>query len=612
MDTITIGKRIQLTLTDLVNVARHKYQVALAADTSGEQERRRSLLRHGVANSTSTQNEQHKLIRSHACGTGPILSEDIVRGAMLLRAHSLSQGYSDIKPEFIVSYLQWLNQEVTPVVNRYGATEDSTALAQIAMAMIGEEEVFDMDSARANGRPSTQTPQPIQLEGREGWALISGTSCMSSVAGLAAFDCSRLYSQMLGIIGMTLEALETRADSYDPALHELKGHEGQIIVAEWLNEFWAGSQLMRQATDDSTPNQPVPPFPGPTPAPTPPVPGPVPPTPSPIPPPQAPSPVPTPTPIPAPAPIPPAPIPSPVPTPTPVPLPPSLASRPRYRYSAAGPVPQSAPPAPSQPTPGPIPPQPTPNPVPPGLPTPTPSPVPPQTPGQTPVASLDTYSMRAVAHGFGPLHENLERVLRWVTTEMNSVNDDLVSMNGHTYNSAHCMSFYITSACDGLKTDLAHAATWLHALLTKLVDEQKSRGLPANLVENPVDNSGFKPIAALATTLTVECRKLAQSHAAYALPTAGGVHDINSFGAQAAFDLKDSVERLEELVAILLFASAQALELRGIELASPRAQAIVAAYRAAVPRLDEDRKTKEDIAHTVNFLREQQEIFEAR
>lgn len=649
MDTIEVGKNRQLTLTDLAYVARNNYSVTLGTNTPGELENSRNLLKSYVAqrkrvyglstpfgdqskyalqnlDDASIQNRQQKLVRSHTAGAGPLVSKDIVRGAILLRAHCLAQGYSGVRPEVIEAYLNLLNQDVIPQVARYGsigASGDLIPLAQVASLLFGEEEDTFVSYGEAV-RPysevkATLNLQPTQLEGREGLALINGTSFMSSVAGLAVFDLSRLHTQMLSVIGMTLEALETRADSYNPDLHRLKGHEGQIVIAEWLNQFWTGSQLIRRAADGSGPAQPapaptpVPPAPGPIPPvpapgplpPTPaPVPGPIPPTPTPSPlPPQAPAPQPT------PIPTPPGPNPSPIPAPVPVPgpqapqlMPPTLASRPRYRYSAAGPVSQvetPVPPTPPVPAPGPVPPLPS-------------QPVPgPHTPDTGSEAIQDVYSMRAVAHGFGPMHENLERALHWIVTEMNSVNDNPLALDGRIYGSAHFMGYYVTSACDGLKMDIAQAATWLHALLANLVHDRKSRGLPANLVENPAEDNGFRPLQILATALTVQCRKLAQSHAAYVLPTEGDNQDVNSLGTHAAFDLKESVERLEEIVAILLFASAQALELRGIEQASPRAQAIVNAYRTAVPRLDEDRRIQGDIAQTVSFLREQRDIFEA-
>ena len=132
---------------------------------------------------------------------------------------------------------------------------------------------------------------------------------------------------------------------------------------------------------------------------------------------------------------------------------------------------------------------------------------------------------------------------------------------------------------------------------------ERAAGSPVNLVEDPTNYSGFRPIQILAASLAVQCRKLAQTHASFVLPTEGDNQDVNSLGTHAAFDLRSSVEHLEQLAAILLMATAQALEMRGISNAGLRSQAIVARYREAVPTLSEDRLIHEDLMVTVEFLR---------
>jgi histidine ammonia-lyase len=188
---------------------------------------------------------------------------------------------------------------------------------------------------------------------------------------------------------------------------------------------------------------------------------------------------------------------------------------------------------------------------------------------------------------------------------MNSVNDNpiVVPEDAQIYHTANFMGYYVSSACDMLRANIAQAATWLHALLANLVHPRKSRGLPVNLIEDPTNYSGFRPIQILAASLAVQCRKLAQTHAAFVLPTEGDNQDVNSLGTHAAFDLRSSVEHLEQLTGILLMAAAQALEIRGIENAGAKSRTIVADYREAVPTLREDRLVHDDLTATVEFLR---------
>jgi len=165
------------------------------------------------------------------------------------------------------------------------------------------------------------------------------------------------------------------------------------------------------------------------------------------------------------------------------------------------------------------------------------------------------------------------------------------------------MGYYVSSACDMLRADIAQAATWMHALLANLVHPRKNRGLPTNLIEDPTNFSGFRPVQILAASLAVQCRKLAQTHASFVLPTEGDNQDVNSLGTHAAFDLRASVQHLEELTGILLMATSQALELRGIANAGEKSRAIVAEYRRTVPFLREDRLVREDLTATVEALR---------
>jgi phenylalanine ammonia-lyase len=103
--------------------------------------------------------------------------------------------------------------------------------------------------------------------------------------------------------------------------------------------------------------------------------------------------------------------------------------------------------------------------------------------------------------------------------------------------------------------------------------------------------------------LAIQCRKLAQTHAAFVLPTEGDNQDVNSLGTHAAFDLRASVALLEQLVSVLLMAGCQALELRGAERASESAKAVFASYRKVVPFLKEDRLVHKDLTATLEFLR---------
>lgn len=217
----------------------------------------------------------------------------------------------------------------------------------------------------------------------------------------------------------------------------------------------------------------------------------------------------------------------------------------------------------------------------------------------------DYYSIRSVAQGFGPFQENLKKASVWIENEMNSVNDNPIIdvLNKQIYHGANFMGYYVTDACDMLKMNIGQASTWLHALLANLVHPRKNHHLPANLVVHPEKYNGFRPIQLLAAALAVQNRKLAQSHQAFSIPTEGDNQDVNSLGTHAALDFRESVENLERLTAIMFLASVQALEFRGIEKASPRAQNIYHVIRKHSPTVENCRVMQHELNNIVSLLR---------
>lgn len=430
----------------------------------------------------SLNNRQNCLIKSHNCGMGELAPVEVVRGAMLLRARCVSRGYSGVRPEVVDAYFDFLNRGITPECFRYGsigASGDLIPLATIAAAVVGEDVQVRYEGRTVPVRPLLNELgiSPLRIQGREGLALINGTSFMSSVAGLALYDLTNLFDAMLEVIAMALESLHVIEDGYHPIVHQLKGHRGELAVAERIRSAWAGSRLIRDLE--------------------------------------------------------------------------------RARSE-----------------------------------------------GASEIGVQDYYSLRSVAQGFGVFYENLERATQWVESEMNSVNDNPIVVPEHeqVYHTANFMGYYVSAACDMLRADIAQAATWIHALLANLVHPRKNRGLPTNLIEDPTNYSGFRPIQILAASLTVQCRKLAQAHASFVLPTEGDNQDVNSLGTHAAFDLRSAVRHLHELTGILLMAASQALELRGLDKASKRSRTIVEEYRQFVPYLREDRLVHSDLTATVDAL----------
>jgi histidine ammonia-lyase len=192
---------------------------------------------------------QLNLVRSHACGIGPALSEPEVRAMMLLRANVLAQGYSGARPVIIETLLMMLERNVCPLIpekGSVGASGDLAPLAHLALTVIGEGEAFyegeKLASAEALRRVGIE---PVELEAKEGLALLNGTQAMAAVGGLALHRAERLARAADVAGAMTLEALRGTPVAFDERIHAARPHPGQVAVAAHLRELLHESEIRK-------------------------------------------------------------------------------------------------------------------------------------------------------------------------------------------------------------------------------------------------------------------------------------------------------------------------------------------------------------------------------
>jgi histidine ammonia-lyase len=200
---------------------------------------------------------QLNLVRSHACGIGNPLSEAEVRAMMVLRANVLALGFSGIRFEVIELLCEMLNRRVCPVVpekGSVGASGDLAPLAHLALSLIGEGEAF-FEGERMTSAEALQHAQlkPLQLEAKEGLALLNGTQAMHAVGGLALLRAKRL-ARIADIAGaMSLEALKGTPAAFDLRLQDARPHPGQKAVAKHLLSLIEASEI-RQSHLESDPH----------------------------------------------------------------------------------------------------------------------------------------------------------------------------------------------------------------------------------------------------------------------------------------------------------------------------------------------------------------------
>ena len=191
---------------------------------------------------------QKYLIYSHAAGIGGPLPEDVVRGAMVGRINVHCHGNSAGRREVTQQLIEMVNRGVTPVAaakGSVGACGDLSPMSQVAMAMMGEGDVFyEGERMEAATALSAAGLEPLKLHARDGLAIINGSNMLTSMAALTLCDAQRWVKLQDVAAAMTLEALNANMLPYDHRLHELRGFAGSQIVAANLRRLTEGSEIM--------------------------------------------------------------------------------------------------------------------------------------------------------------------------------------------------------------------------------------------------------------------------------------------------------------------------------------------------------------------------------
>jgi histidine ammonia-lyase len=196
---------------------------------------------------------QVNLIRSHSAGVGEPLSQEETRAMMLLRANSLSKGFSGVRPKVIDLICAMLNKGVHPVVpsqGSVGASGDLAPLAHLALAMIGEGEVW-AGGGRTSSSDAMQRAgiKPLVPEAKEAISLINGTQAMLAVGTLSLLAAETLATTADVLGAMSLDALHGTDVAFDARIHEARPHAGQMEVAANLRRLLAGSEIRESHKD---------------------------------------------------------------------------------------------------------------------------------------------------------------------------------------------------------------------------------------------------------------------------------------------------------------------------------------------------------------------------
>ncbi len=198
---------------------------------------------------------QRSLLRSHAAGIGESVEPEVVRAMMLLRARTLTMGYSGTRTEVAETIIALLNAGLTPVVPEHGslgASGDLAPLAHCGLALIGEGEIALDDGRRLAAAEALAVAgiEPLALTAKEGLALINGTDGILAMLVLALWDLRRLLKAADVGAAMSVEALLGTDRAFAEDLIALRPQPGQAASAANLRLLLAGSEIVASHRHD--------------------------------------------------------------------------------------------------------------------------------------------------------------------------------------------------------------------------------------------------------------------------------------------------------------------------------------------------------------------------
>ncbi|MHA1550472.1 MAG: HAL/PAL/TAL family ammonia-lyase [Candidatus Heimdallarchaeaceae archaeon] len=262
-----IIKGSELTIEDVVKVARHNEKVELHPDAMARMIKCRAMLEekidageimYGVNTGIGEFSEvvltdeevglfQKYLIYNHAAGIGDPAPLEYVRGAMLGRINVLAHGNSGNRPIIAETLVAMLNKGLTPFVcqkGSVGASGDLAPMSQIALLLMGEGKAYYkgelLDGKEAMDKAGIEVPG---LKARDGLAAINGSNLLTAMSAIFLYDSLRFIKQAEIACAMSIEALMGNMKPYTPMLHEIRGFPGAVRCAKSLSKLFKGGDL---------------------------------------------------------------------------------------------------------------------------------------------------------------------------------------------------------------------------------------------------------------------------------------------------------------------------------------------------------------------------------
>jgi histidine ammonia-lyase len=263
----------QLSLTDIAQIINEQKKLTLSEDAVKRIEACRNYLdkkmlddQHvfygintgfgSLCNTRVSKNEleqlQYNLLRSHACGTGNAVPQEIIKLMLLLKIQSLAYGHSGVQLATVNRLIDFYNNDILPVVyeqGSLGASGDLAPLAHLCLPLIGEGKVYvkQNDTWMVQQTSSLiQSYEPIKLKSKEGLALINGTQFMLAYGVWCLLNAQKLSDVADKVAAISIDAFDCKTEPFHPLIHLIRPHKGQQQTAANILELLKGSEIAAQ------------------------------------------------------------------------------------------------------------------------------------------------------------------------------------------------------------------------------------------------------------------------------------------------------------------------------------------------------------------------------
>lgn len=258
----------RLTISDLDNIISNKLKIKLSDETVSKIVSCRSYLDEKLAtdlnpiygintgfgslcdikiSDSNLSQLQENLVKSHACGCGEIIPNEVGKIMLLLKIKSLSLGYSGVHLDTVNRLVDFYNNDILPVIyeqGSLGASGDLAPLAHLALPLLGLGEVHIEGKIVSSLSVLERFDwQPIKLKSKEGLALLNGTQFMCAYGVYNLIKAQKLIRISDCIGALSLDAFDCRLEPFNGLIHKIRPHKGQIVTAKIICDLLQGSSI---------------------------------------------------------------------------------------------------------------------------------------------------------------------------------------------------------------------------------------------------------------------------------------------------------------------------------------------------------------------------------